>query len=203
MDSRHISAALFLAAAAAATPAAASPFVFDNGNVSGLMASASRPGAAGKFEIESADDFLLGARTAITNASFTGLLPTGAGVGSIGQVRVEIYRVFPNDSDVGRTSGPSTNPAFSTPQVPTRVNSPADVALADRDTATGSLAFTATSLSPSSDALNSVQAGGIHPKPNNATGGNGAVTGEEVRFDVSFTTPFDLPAGHYFFVPQV
>jgi hypothetical protein len=35
------------------------------------------------------------------------------------------------------------------------------------------------------------------------THGNGAVSGQEVEFDVTFTTPFELPAGHYFFVPQV
>ena len=29
------------------------------------------------------------------------------------------------------------------------------------------------------------------------------MTGEEVQFNVLFTTPFDLPADHYFFVPQV
>jgi hypothetical protein len=29
------------------------------------------------------------------------------------------------------------------------------------------------------------------------------VTGSEVQFSVNFTTPFDLLAGHYFFVPQV
>ena len=48
----------------------------------------------------------------------------------IDQVIVEIYRVFPNDFDVGRTSGA---PVFSTAQVPTRVNSPSDVALDSRD----------------------------------------------------------------------
>jgi hypothetical protein len=48
-----------------------------------------------------------------------------------------------------------------------------------------------------------VQPGGIHPKPGQTTGGNGPVTGEEVQFDVTFSTPFDLPADHYFFVPQV
>ena len=45
--------------------------------------------------------------------------------------------------------------------------------------------------------------GGIHPAPDFHTGGNGSVTGEEVQFNVTFTTPFDLSAGHYFFVPQV
>jgi hypothetical protein len=29
------------------------------------------------------------------------------------------------------------------------------------------------------------------------------VTGQQVSFNVSFTTPFTLPADHYFFVPQV
>ena len=29
------------------------------------------------------------------------------------------------------------------------------------------------------------------------------MTGEEVQFTVNFATPFDLPADHYFFVPQV
>jgi hypothetical protein len=33
----------------------------------------------------------------ITNATFTGLLTGGATQSDIGQVRVEIYRVFPND----------------------------------------------------------------------------------------------------------
>src|SRR5262249_25476639 len=35
------------------------------------------------------------------------------------------------------------------------------------------------------------------------TGGEGPVTGVETRFSVDFSTPFELPAGHYFFVPQV
>ncbi len=29
------------------------------------------------------------------------------------------------------------------------------------------------------------------------------MSGEEVRFNVTFTSPFTLPAGQYFFVPQV
>jgi hypothetical protein len=52
-------------------------------------------------------------------------------------------------------------------------------------------------------ASNSVQPGGIHPKPNQTTGGDGQVTGQEVQFSVIFTTPIVLPADHYFFVPQV
>src|SRR5205807_1380062 len=34
-------------------------------------------------------------------------------------------------------------------------------------------------------------------------GGEGPATGEEVQFNVMFTTPLMLPADHYFFVPQV
>ena len=29
------------------------------------------------------------------------------------------------------------------------------------------------------------------------------MTGQEITFSTSFTNPFDLQAGHYFFVPQV
>jgi len=118
----------------------------------------------------------------------------------IGEVRVEIYRIFPKDSDVSRTSGP---PTFSTTQVPTRVNSPSDVELEDRDTASGNLSFIPSTVAASFTTFNSVQPGGIHPVPNQTTGGNGPLTGEEVQFNVTFTTPFDLPADHYFFVPQV
>jgi hypothetical protein len=50
---------------------------------------------------------------------------------------------------------------------------------------------------------NSVQPGGIHKQPNQTTGGNGSLTGEEILFNVAFDTPLSLPADHYFFVPQV
>jgi len=94
-------------------------FSFTTGSPDGLLATASRPESAGKIEIESADDFIASTSLVITSATFTGLLPTGLSLGSINQVQIEIYRVFPKDSDVGRTSGP---PTFSTPNVPTRVN---------------------------------------------------------------------------------
>lgn len=127
------------------------------------MSAASRPDTAGKFEIETGDDFVLTSETSISSATFTGLL-TG---GTVGQVRVEIYRVFPEDSDTGRTSGP---PTFSTPQVPTRVNSPSDVELADRDSVLANLTFTTSTIGSSFSANNSVQPGGIHPKPGKPPG---------------------------------
>jgi len=45
--------------------------------------------------IESADDFVLTGPTSITSATFTGLLTGGTTPANIGEVRVEIYRVFP------------------------------------------------------------------------------------------------------------
>jgi hypothetical protein len=78
------------------------------------------------------------------------------------------------------------------------------VAFDARDSAVvGQLTFSTSVLSVSFTALNSIQPGGIHPSPNQNTSGNGSITGQEVQFDITFTTPFNLPADHYFFVPQV
>jgi len=185
-----------------ALPAAAdAPFFFSTGDPDGRMATATRPdgGAPSTFEIESADDFVLTTTTRLDSATFTGLLPTGATASDVKDVVVEIYRVFPKDSDVGRTSGP---PTFSTPNVPTRVNSPSDVALDSRDSAKSTLSFTA-SVGATFTSANSVQPGGIHLASPPPQGGDGPFTGEETVFDVMFTTPFTLLADHYFFVPQV
>ena len=171
-----------------AVPAGAVPFSFSTGNPDGLIATGSRPSSAGKIEIESADDFILTTSTNINHATFTGLLPTGA---IINNVRVEIYRVFPKDS----TNPPSGN-------IPTRVNSPSDVAFAERDVASSTLSFTTTTLNANFAAANSVLSG-INKIPNQTTGGEGAVRGEEVLFDITFSSTFSLPADHYFFIPQV
>jgi hypothetical protein len=166
-------------------PASADSTFFSTNDPDGKIGMASRPSSAGKVEIEAADDFTLSSETGVTSASFTGLV-SGA-TPSLGEVVVEIYRVFPKDSDTVRTI-----------TVPTRTNSPSDVAFASRDTAAGNLSFTTTVLNPTFTASNSVL-NGIHLN----TGGEGAITGQEVQFNVSFATPFDLPADHYFFVPQV
>jgi hypothetical protein len=196
---RAIIAALAFAAVMP-LPAAADPFFFSTGDPDGRIATASRPESAGTFEIETGDDFGLTAQTSITGATFTGLItgPSTPG-GGVTDVVVEIYRVFPNDSNVGRTSGPLV---FSTAQVPTRVNSPSDVALDSRDSSSGSLSFQTNGLGAFT-AANSVRPGGIHPMPNQTTGGNGQVTGEEFEISVNFITPFVLSPGQYFFVPQV
>jgi hypothetical protein len=171
--------------------AQADVFSFSTGQPDGLIATGSRPSGTGILEIESADDFILNSGTSINHATFYGLIPTGLSISDINQVRVEIYRVFPNDSTVP----PSGN-------VPVRVNSPSDVAFAERDSAVSDLTFSASVIAPAFTAANSVL-NGIHPIPGQKTGGEGPVTGTEVLFDVTLTTPFDLPADHYFFVPQV
>lgn len=166
----------------------AGPYFFTTGLPDGQMAATSRPGPA---ETETADDFLIAQHTKITSATFTGLLTNGASVSAIGDVQVEIYRIFPLDS--------GTPPSGD---VPTRTNSPSDVAFDTRALATSGLTYSTSVISTGFTAMNSV-ANGIHPFPNQTTGGEGAVTGTEVRFTVDFATPFDLAPDHYFFVPQV
>jgi hypothetical protein len=170
-------------------PMYAQVFTFSTGPVTNALAAASRPDSAGKIEIEAADDFLLGGPlTVINSGTFTGLIPTGA---TISDVRVEIYRVFPKDSTVP----PSGN-------VPTRTNSPSDIVFDERSSAGGTLSFTTTTLNAALTANNSVL-NGINKIPNQTTGGEGPVTGQEVQFDLNFTSPFQLPTDHYFFIPQV
>jgi hypothetical protein len=191
---RHLFACVtFLLGAIFVAPASAA-VIYNNLTPNNSMAMASRPGGPGVFEIEAADDFVLGSTiTTINSASFVGLLVPGTGgMPSISEIVVEIYRVFPKDSNTVRI-----------PNVPTRTNSPSDVAIIDRDSGSGQLTFTTAVLSPTFTALNSVQPGGIHPSPLQTTGGNGALSGQEVQFNISFTIPFSLPADHYFFIPQV
>lgn len=166
---------------------------FSTGNSDGKIATLSRPGSAGVLETESADDFLLATNTILYQATFTGLIPSGASLSSVDRVVVEIYRIFPLDSDTNRTI-----------TVPTRVNSPSDVDIAEdsRDSSEGTLSFNVTQLAASFTASNSV-VNGIHPATNQFTGGEGAVTGQEVLITVTLTKPIELAGGHYFIVPQI
>jgi hypothetical protein len=174
-------------------------FFFSTGLPDGKVATIAEPASAhnSHVEFESADDFALTTETVLQHATFTGLLTGGATPQDVSNLVVEIYRVFPNDSDVGRTFGP---PTFSTDRVPTRVNSPSDVALDARASGALELSFQSFVLSKTFTAQNSVSR---PDKIRVSSHGNGPATGEEVAFSVNFATPFDLPAGHYFFVPQV
>src|SRR5262249_18709548 len=159
----------------------------------GRMATASRPGTATLPEIESADDFILASETTITQATFTGLVPANFSPEDIANIHIEIYRIFPADSNTQRTI-----------QVPTRNNSPSDVDFLARDSSgKGSgLEYSFNILNSNFTAQNSVL-NGIHKSPNQTTGGEGQVSGQEIQFNISFTNPIHLQAGHYFFVPQV
>jgi PEP-CTERM motif len=179
--------ALVCTTAALAAPVhAQATFQFNSGNVDGRMAMASRPERTGIGEIEAADDFILTHHTRITSASFIGIVPLG-GLPDVSILNVEIYRVFPGDS----RNPPSGN-------VPTRVNSPGDNAFQTRGSGSSELTYTTTVLNPNFTAANSV----INTLRLNG-GSSGPATGAEVLFTVNFTSPFELDADHYFFVPQV
>jgi hypothetical protein len=173
-----------------AAPTKADSVVASTGLPDGKIATASRPSSSGQLEIETADDFLLAQNTSITGGTFYGLLPLGINVTDVAAVTIEFYRVFPADS---------ANPPNGF--VPTRTNSPSDVAFDIRSSSSATLSFTSTVLNSTFTAANSV-VNGINPVPNQFTGGEGAVSGEEVRFDFSIN-PDTLSAGQYFFVPQV
>ena len=173
-------------------PAAANNvFFFTTGNPDGQIATLSRVASTGKIQTETADDFILSQSTTLTQATFIGLIPTNAPLSSVSQVEIEFYHVFPKDS------GPFDN------RVTTRTNSPADVEIgsATRDSADGTLSYTITLVNPSFTAANSV-VNGINTFPNQFTGGEGPVTGQEVLISVNFNTPIGLSADHYFFRPE-
>jgi hypothetical protein len=174
--------------------ASADSFSFSTGNPDGKIATLSRPASPGKIQTETADDFIIVSNTTlISQATFTGLIPSGAPLSSALNVEIEIYHVFPNDSDTNRTQ-----------HVPTRANSPGDVEIgnATRDGLNGSLSFSVTLVNASFTASNSV-VNGIHAATNQTTHGEGPVSGEEVLISVTFNPPISLAPGHYFFRPEV
>ena len=189
MNARFWFAAAALSACMlAGTARAGNTFFFSTGDPDGLMATAAR---APNSQIESADDFVTtGPTTLITSATFTGLITGGVPLTNITEVNVDLYHVFPVDS--GPPSG----------NVPSRTNSPSDTEFTGKNSLAGELTVTPAVINPQFTANNSVL-NGIFPKPGSTTGGDGAVTGQEVTLSVVFKTPFALPADHYFFVPTV
>ena len=174
-----------------AIPAWADNFSFSTGSPYGKLGALSRPAGSQGLETETADDFVLTQATVVSGATMHGLIPAGAGASSVARVEVEIYHVFPLDSDTVRTAS-----------VPTRTNSPSDVEIdaATRDSSQGTLSFSATQISPFA-VLNTV-INGINKAPAQTTHGEGPATGEQVEIDITFNPPLFLPAGHYFFRPE-
>jgi len=131
---------------------------------------------------------------ASTAAIVVGLLTAApaSAIPVVNDVEIELYHVFPVDSDPARM-----------PNVLTRTNSPSDNNFAAADGILGGLTFTTTVLNPSFTAKNSVF-NNIFPAPIQFTGGQGPMTGAEVKFDVKFTSPLTLtPGDHIFFRPEV
>ena len=175
-----------------ATPAWADRFSFSTGSPDGKLGALSRPAGSQGLETETADDFVLTQATVVSGATIHGLIATGTAVSSVARVEVEIYHVFPLDSDTVRTAS-----------VPTRVNSPSDVEIdaATRDSGDDTLSFIATQISTFT-VLDTV-VNGINKAPTQTTHGEGPATGEQVEVDITFNSPLYLPAGHYFFRPEV
>jgi len=175
-----------------ATPALAGSFFFSSGTPDGRLGALSQRPSAGGLETETADDFVLTQSTIITGATIVGLIPSGAPLSTIGNVEVEFYHVFPNDS----VDPPSGN-------VPSRANSPADVEIDDatRDGSEGTLGFVASVVNANFSVANTV-VNGINKAPDNTTRGEGEASGEEVEIDIIFSPPVIPPPDHYFFRPE-
>src|SRR6478736_3306928 len=82
-----------------ALPARGDRFFFSTGNPDGKLGALSRPAGSQGLETETADDFFLTQSTVVSGATIHGLIPSGAAVSGIGRVEVEIYHIFPIDSD--------------------------------------------------------------------------------------------------------
>src|SRR3954471_8950320 len=161
MRSITLSIAAAAGLAGAAGMAQAQLLVFSTKQTDLRMGTAALVETANAVEIEAADDFLLAGDTRLTGATIVGLLPAGAAITDVQQVVVQIYRVFPLDSNTERV-----------PHVPTRANSPADNALLFRDSADGNLTFEVVPQTQAVTALNSV-VNGINPSPDQNTQGEG------------------------------
>src|SRR5215467_2312333 len=167
-------------------------FSFTTGNPDGLMGAASRRASPGKLETETADDFTLDQTTVIRRATIVGLVPSGTKLEDIKEVEVEAYHVFPLDSAVPPSG-----------KVPSRANSPSDVEIgtATRAGNPGTLTFFSNVLNSNfgvgNTVVNNLKVAATPP------GGEGSTAGEEVEITITFTSPIILPAGHYFFRPEV
>ena len=168
--------------------ATAQTFSFTPGDPDGKVGALSRHASPGKNETETADDFVLQHTTIINKATIKGLLPADTDLTKIKDVEVEVYHVFPLDS------------ASASGHVPSRTNSPSDVEIgtATRDGSSGTLKFSAAvenaSLSVDHTVVNNT---------NNTLIGAPGSTQEEVEIAITFTSPIVLPAGSYFFRPEV
>ena len=167
-------------------------FSFTTGNPDGLMGAASRRASPGKLETETADDFTLDQTTVIRRATIVGLVPSGTQPQDVKEVEVEVYHVFPLDSALPPSG-----------KVPSRANSPSDVEIgtATRAGNSGTLTFSTNVLNSNFGVGNTVV--NIIKIATAPPGGEGSTAGEQVGITITFSSPILLPAGHYFFRPEV
>ena len=177
-----------------ATLACADPFRFSTNDADGKLGALSQPASSLNLETETADDFILAETTSIAQATITGLIASGTPLANIQNVEVELYHVFPTDSDQNRT-----------PAVPSRMNSPADVEIdtATRDQSLGTLGFAPKLLHSSFTVANTVANDLVVAPNDHLAHGEGSITGDLVQITVTLSPPILLPAGHYFFRPEV
>lgn len=185
-------AAIFFSGIASAQDSKVS---ISTGNTDLKLGALSRRPSQGKLETETADDFVLNQTTVISGATIIGLISPATPLANVTNVEIEFYRRFPEDSANRDPLGGN---------VPSRTNSPSDVEIesATRDASLGTLRFAVQLLNANSSVPNTV-VNGINKKPNFTTHGEGPAIGEEVEIDITFATPILLPAGHYFFRPEV
>jgi hypothetical protein len=83
------------------------------------------------------------------------------------------------------------------------VNSPSDVEIdaATRDSNDSTLSFIASQISDFQ--VQNTVINGINKFPLQLTHGEGPAQGEQVEISITFNQPLFLPAGHYFFRPEV
>ena len=174
-----------------AVAAQAQHFSFTTGSPDAKLGALSRPAGSQGLETETADDFVLTQPTVVSGATVHGLI-TGGGASNVTRVEVEIYHIFSVDSDANRT-----------PSVPTRTNSPSDheIGSATRDSNGGTLSFVANGIGDFQ--VQNTVVDGIKKFPQQLTHGEGTAQGQQVEIDITFSTPLFLPAGHYFFRPEV
>jgi hypothetical protein len=180
----------FVVAMSLAAPVSAALFFFSTGNPDGRLGALSQQASSGSLETETADDFILSVATVINKATITGLIPLGTPLANITNIEVELYHVFPKDS----AFPPSGN-------VPTRVNSPADVEIATdtRDGSAGTLSFTPSLLNSTFLVPNTVVKG-INKIPNQTTGGEGPADWRRGS-DCHHLYPSALPVSRSLFLP--
>src|ERR1700712_3934195 len=93
--SRFVTTATLWGLAIWFSASASAQFHFSTGEVDGQIGTGARPSSPSLIQIETGDDFVLSQSIAINHATFTGLLPATSRLGSIKEVTVEFYHVFP------------------------------------------------------------------------------------------------------------